>query len=136
MSEVVTYNREGSIGVITVNYPPVNALTAGFFTSTGSNTKRFNIAGQHRQLVSNGFPQLFPGNQIGRRRTSQRHNGAVLQMNGHTRRVDVAIPLAERQTEAIRLVVLHRAFEALLLLRPGIAIFGFHGVRDDLAAFI
>ncbi|NMT62981.1 3-hydroxyacyl-CoA dehydrogenase NAD-binding domain-containing protein [Marinobacter orientalis] len=26
MSEVVTYNREGSIGVITVNYPPVNAL--------------------------------------------------------------------------------------------------------------
>ena len=27
MSEVVTYNREGSIGVITVNYPPVNALS-------------------------------------------------------------------------------------------------------------
>ncbi len=26
MSEVVTYNREGAIGVITVNYPPVNAL--------------------------------------------------------------------------------------------------------------
>ena len=26
MSEVVTYNREGVIGVITVNYPPVNAL--------------------------------------------------------------------------------------------------------------
>jgi len=33
-----------------------NALTAGFFTRTRSNTKRFNIAGQHRQLVSNGFP--------------------------------------------------------------------------------
>ena len=29
MSEVVTYNREGSIGVITVNYPPVNALSHG-----------------------------------------------------------------------------------------------------------
>ncbi len=27
MSEVVTYNRDGSIGVITVNYPPVNALS-------------------------------------------------------------------------------------------------------------
>jgi 3-hydroxyacyl-CoA dehydrogenase len=27
MSEVVTYNREGAIGVITVNYPPVNALS-------------------------------------------------------------------------------------------------------------
>ena len=27
MSEVVTYNREGSVGVITVNYPPVNALS-------------------------------------------------------------------------------------------------------------
>lgn len=27
MSEVVNYNREGSIGVITVNYPPVNALS-------------------------------------------------------------------------------------------------------------
>ncbi|MEX2475779.1 3-hydroxyacyl-CoA dehydrogenase NAD-binding domain-containing protein [Marinobacter sp.] len=27
MSEVVTYNREDSIGVITVNYPPVNALS-------------------------------------------------------------------------------------------------------------
>ncbi len=26
MSEVVSYNREGSVGVITVNYPPVNAL--------------------------------------------------------------------------------------------------------------
>ncbi|MEE3117049.1 MAG: 3-hydroxyacyl-CoA dehydrogenase NAD-binding domain-containing protein [Pseudomonadota bacterium] len=26
MSEVVTYNRDGSVGVITVNYPPVNAL--------------------------------------------------------------------------------------------------------------
>ncbi|SFL98275.1 3-hydroxyacyl-CoA dehydrogenase NAD-binding domain-containing protein [Marinobacter zhejiangensis] len=26
MSEVVTYSREGAIGVITVNYPPVNAL--------------------------------------------------------------------------------------------------------------
>ncbi|SES89947.1 3-hydroxyacyl-CoA dehydrogenase [Marinobacter segnicrescens] len=26
MSDVVTYNREGAIGVITVNYPPVNAL--------------------------------------------------------------------------------------------------------------
>ena len=26
MSEVVSYNREGNIGVITVNYPPVNAL--------------------------------------------------------------------------------------------------------------
>ncbi|WP_152208206.1 3-hydroxyacyl-CoA dehydrogenase NAD-binding domain-containing protein [Marinobacter changyiensis] len=26
MSEVVSYNREGAIGVITVNYPPVNAL--------------------------------------------------------------------------------------------------------------
>lgn len=26
MSEVVTYNREGAVGVITVNYPPVNAL--------------------------------------------------------------------------------------------------------------
>lgn len=26
MSEVVTYNREGAIGVIAVNYPPVNAL--------------------------------------------------------------------------------------------------------------
>lgn len=29
MSEVVTYNREGTIGVITVNYPPVNALSHG-----------------------------------------------------------------------------------------------------------
>ncbi|KPP96975.1 3-hydroxyacyl-CoA dehydrogenase NAD-binding domain-containing protein [Marinobacter sp. HL-58] len=29
MSDVVTYNREGSIGVITVNYPPVNALSHG-----------------------------------------------------------------------------------------------------------
>ncbi|BES69415.1 3-hydroxyacyl-CoA dehydrogenase NAD-binding domain-containing protein [Marinobacter nanhaiticus D15-8W] len=27
MSEVVTYQREGAIGVITVNYPPVNALS-------------------------------------------------------------------------------------------------------------
>ncbi len=27
MSDVVTYNREGAIGVITVNYPPVNALS-------------------------------------------------------------------------------------------------------------
>jgi 3-hydroxyacyl-CoA dehydrogenase len=27
MSEVVTYSREGNIGVITVNYPPVNALS-------------------------------------------------------------------------------------------------------------
>ncbi|MGP4843036.1 3-hydroxyacyl-CoA dehydrogenase NAD-binding domain-containing protein [Marinobacter sp. 1Y8] len=27
MSEVVTYQRQGSIGVITVNYPPVNALS-------------------------------------------------------------------------------------------------------------
>ncbi|MBW0148340.1 3-hydroxyacyl-CoA dehydrogenase NAD-binding domain-containing protein [Marinobacter arenosus] len=27
MSEVVTYNREGTVGVITVNYPPVNALS-------------------------------------------------------------------------------------------------------------
>ena len=27
MSEVVSYNREGAIGVITVNYPPVNALS-------------------------------------------------------------------------------------------------------------
>ncbi|MBW4935270.1 3-hydroxyacyl-CoA dehydrogenase NAD-binding domain-containing protein [Marinobacter sp. F4206] len=27
MSEVVTYSREGTIGVITVNYPPVNALS-------------------------------------------------------------------------------------------------------------
>ncbi|AOY89232.1 3-hydroxyacyl-CoA dehydrogenase [Marinobacter salinus] len=27
MSEVVTYNREGNIGVITVDYPPVNALS-------------------------------------------------------------------------------------------------------------
>ncbi|WP_166261791.1 3-hydroxyacyl-CoA dehydrogenase NAD-binding domain-containing protein [Marinobacter salicampi] len=27
MSEVVTYNREGSVGVITVSYPPVNALS-------------------------------------------------------------------------------------------------------------
>ncbi|PCM44403.1 3-hydroxyacyl-CoA dehydrogenase NAD-binding domain-containing protein [Marinobacter sp. ANT_B65] len=27
MSEVVTYSREGAIGVITVNYPPVNALS-------------------------------------------------------------------------------------------------------------
>ncbi|TNE76157.1 MAG: 3-hydroxyacyl-CoA dehydrogenase, partial [Gammaproteobacteria bacterium] len=26
MSEVVTYSREQSVGVITVNYPPVNAL--------------------------------------------------------------------------------------------------------------
>ena len=26
MSEVVTYNREGTVGVITVDYPPVNAL--------------------------------------------------------------------------------------------------------------
>lgn len=26
MSEVVTYNRDGNVGVITVNYPPVNAL--------------------------------------------------------------------------------------------------------------
>ena len=26
MSDVVTYNREGAVGVITVNYPPVNAL--------------------------------------------------------------------------------------------------------------
>ena len=26
MSEVVTYSRDGSVGVITVNYPPVNAL--------------------------------------------------------------------------------------------------------------
>ncbi|MGM0768090.1 MAG: 3-hydroxyacyl-CoA dehydrogenase NAD-binding domain-containing protein [Pseudomonadota bacterium] len=29
MSEVVTYNREGAVGVITVNYPPVNALSHG-----------------------------------------------------------------------------------------------------------
>lgn len=29
MSEVVIYNREGSVGVITVNYPPVNALSHG-----------------------------------------------------------------------------------------------------------
>jgi 3-hydroxyacyl-CoA dehydrogenase len=27
MSEVVTYSREGNVGVITVNYPPVNALS-------------------------------------------------------------------------------------------------------------
>ena len=27
MSDVVTYNREGAVGVITVNYPPVNALS-------------------------------------------------------------------------------------------------------------
>ncbi|MDX1817131.1 MAG: enoyl-CoA hydratase-related protein, partial [Marinobacter sp.] len=27
MSDVVTYSREQSIGVITVNYPPVNALS-------------------------------------------------------------------------------------------------------------
>src|SRR5690554_1133814 len=27
MSEVVTYSREGNIGVITVDYPPVNALS-------------------------------------------------------------------------------------------------------------
>lgn len=27
MSDVVSYNREGAIGVITVNYPPVNALS-------------------------------------------------------------------------------------------------------------
>ncbi len=27
MSEVVAYTREGNVGVISVNYPPVNALS-------------------------------------------------------------------------------------------------------------
>lgn len=42
MSNVVTWDKEGDIGIITVNYPPVNALSAGVRQGLADGIKAFD----------------------------------------------------------------------------------------------
>ncbi|WP_133492632.1 3-hydroxyacyl-CoA dehydrogenase NAD-binding domain-containing protein [Alcanivorax sp. 24] len=60
MSEVVSYRREGEIGVISVNYPPVNALGQGVREGLRSCLREGLADDQAKALVVIGEGRTFP----------------------------------------------------------------------------
>lgn len=60
MSEVVSYRREGEIGVISVNYPPVNALGQGVREGLQSCLREGLADDQAKALVVIGEGRTFP----------------------------------------------------------------------------
>jgi 3-hydroxyacyl-CoA dehydrogenase len=60
MSEVVSYRREGDIGVISINYPPVNALGQGVREGLQNSLRQGVADDQAKALVVIGEGRTFP----------------------------------------------------------------------------
>src|SRR5690606_3284222 len=95
-----------------------------------------NITGQHRQLVGDGVLHLFRRDLIGRRRAGQGHHRPIRQEHRRAGRVDVTVPVSQRQAETILLIFIQGFLDAALHLRPAVAVFLRQGRHQVIALFL